>query len=138
MQKPTAFMLRERDVIAQGDYILWPFERPVVITSSTFIGATVVDAVAACKGTAMNKARFFRPGSGQSPRDDLVLTLKGPDNPFGSYTGPYLTNGGWGTPAQSWDKCPKCCRRNFKYVAGFGDGATNECGDCGYSESFAY
>ncbi len=67
-----------------------------------------------------------------------ILILKGKRNKYGSKTGPYLTCGGWGTPAIKGDKCPKCGSKNFKYVGGFAEGADNICGDCRYEEGFMY
>ena len=71
-------------------------------------------------------------------RDKLILIPKGKNNKYGSKTGPYLTVGGWGTPAGKNDKCPKCKSKNFKYVGGFAEAADNICGNCGYSEGFLY
>lgn len=66
------------------------------------------------------------------------ITPKGPNNPYGSVTGPYNSLGGWGKPARKGeDKCPKCGGLEFHYVPGFCDYAENVC-PCGYSEDFSF
>ena len=67
-----------------------------------------------------------------------VIIPKGPDNPYGSVTGPYNTEGGWGLPAGPEHKCPKCGGDNFKYYSGFMIAAENKCSDCDYIEVFCY
>jgi hypothetical protein len=72
-----------------------------------------------------------------NPRSDEIIIPKGPDNPYGSVTGPYATVGGWGKPANG-EPCPKCGGKNFKYYGLFAEAAENRCDDCNYNEGFMY
>lgn len=72
----------------------------------------------------------------QSSHGIPVLVLPGVRNRYGSVTGYFFTEGGWGAPTPGNLECPSCNGDNFRYFPGPGETSSNFCPDCGYRETF--